>query len=72
VAVKDLHLAGSFGLDVISTLKELVGERATEVLPVLQNIFFEDLQPTGPLKEAVGQLIAARSLSGHTVIVHYR
>jgi hypothetical protein len=56
----------------MSSLKELFGERATEVFPVLQNIFLKELQPTGHLKEVVGQFIAARRLSGNTIIVHYR
>jgi hypothetical protein len=67
VAVKDLHLAGPLGLVVMSALKKPV-----EVLPVLQNIVLEELQPTEPLKEAVGKLIAARRLSGRTVTVQYR
>jgi hypothetical protein len=71
VAVKNMHLAGPFGLGFMSALKDFSGERATEVLPVLQDIFLEELQPTGPLKEAVGQFIATRRLSGHTITVHY-
>jgi hypothetical protein len=41
-----------------------------EVLPVLQYIFFGELQPSEPLQEAIGQLITTRRLSGHTVTVH--
>jgi hypothetical protein len=65
--VKNLHLTKQVGLCVMSALKEL----AAEVLPVLQNIFLEELQPSGPLQEAIGQFIAALELSGHTVTVHH-
>jgi hypothetical protein len=39
VAVKNLHLVEPLGLCVMSALRELAGDGATEVLPVLQNIF---------------------------------
>jgi hypothetical protein len=70
VVVKNLHLVGRLALRVMSALGELAGDRATEVLPVLQNIFIERLLPTGPLQEAVGRFIAVRQLSGHTVAAH--
>jgi hypothetical protein len=47
----------------------LVEERMTEVLPILQNIFLEELQPSGPVQEGIGQFVAARRLSGHPITV---
>jgi hypothetical protein len=75
MAVKNLHLVEPIGLCVMSALGELAGDRATEVLPVLQNIFldpgdFQSTEPSGPLQEVVEQFIAVRQLSGHTVTAH--
>ena len=58
---------------VAPALQELSGERATEVLPALQNLFLRtyDWQPSGPVKEAIGQFIATRQLYGQPVTVHY-
>ena len=58
---------------VAPALQELAGERATEVLPALQNLFLDtkDWRPSGPVKEAIEQFIAARQLCGHPVTVHY-
>jgi hypothetical protein len=40
-----------------------------EVLPALQNIFLEGLQPSGPVQEDLGKFVAARQLSGHPIAV---
>jgi len=62
-SVKDMTLefGGSVQL-VAAALRELAGERATEVLPALQNLCLRTYgwQPSGPVKEAIGQFIAIR------------
>ena len=58
--VKNLYLSGGFTLHIVHALQELVGGRATEVLPTLQNIFLEGLQPSGPVREGIERFIAAR------------
>ena len=68
--LNDLHLGKGPGLHCALTLQELAGERVTEVLPVLQNIFVQELEPSGPTQEALGQFIAARQLSGLPVVVY--
>jgi hypothetical protein len=65
-AVRNLHLDGSHGDSVLCALRE----HAAEMLPVLQNFFLEKFQPYEPLQEAIGQFVAARRLSGHTITVH--
>ena len=50
-------------------LLDLVGESVTELLPVLQNIFLEDLQPSGLVLEGIEQFVAARQLVSHPVSV---
>jgi hypothetical protein len=66
-AVKNLYLSKAFAPSIAAALKELVGGRIIEVLPNLQNIFVEGLQPSGPLQENFGQFIAARELSDRPV-----
>jgi hypothetical protein len=39
------------------------------VLPNLENIFVERLEPSGPLQENLGQFVAARQLSRHPVAI---
>ena len=68
--LKDLHLGKGTGQHYALALQELAGERVTEVLPALQNIFTEELESSGPIQEALGQFVAARRLSGLPVVVH--
>ena len=57
---------------VAPALQNLTEERATEVLPALQNISLMTTErPSGSVKEAIEQFIATRQLYGHPVIVHY-
>jgi hypothetical protein len=68
-AVKNLYLSKEFGSGIAAALQELIGARITEVLPSLQNIFVEELQPSGPFQENIGQFVAARQLSGHPIAI---
>ena len=68
-AVQNLYLSKIFAQFIAATLQELVGGRITEVLPSLQNIFVEELEPSGPFQKSIGQFVAARQLSGHSVVV---
>ena len=68
-AVKNLYLSKEFWPGVAAALQEFVGARITEVLPSLQNIFVEELQPSGPMQDIIGQFVAARQLSGHPIAI---
>jgi len=70
-AVKNLYLSKQVASRILPALQELVGDRATEVLPTLHNIFLEGLQPSGPVQEGIGigEIIAARQVTGHTIAV---
>ena len=59
---------------VAPALQKLTEERATEVLPALQNISLmtRDWRPSGSVKEAIEQFIATRQLYSQPVIVHYQ
>jgi hypothetical protein len=68
-AVKNLYLSKEFAPGIAAALKELVGGRITEVLPSLQNIFVEGLEPSGPFQENIAQFIAARQLSDSPIAI---
>jgi hypothetical protein len=67
--VKKLYLSEEFALRIGPALQELVGGRATEVLPTLENIFLEGLQPSGPVQEGIGKFVAARQVTSHPIVV---
>ena len=58
--VKNLYLTEKIAPRIVPALQELVGGRVTEVLPTLQNIFLDGLQPSGALREGVEKFVAAR------------
>jgi hypothetical protein len=68
-AVKDLYLSREFAPGIAAALQELVGARITDVLPSLDNIFMEGLEPSGPLQESIGRFVAARLLSDHPIAI---
>jgi hypothetical protein len=72
IAVKDLTLGEPVVFSVASALQEIVGERVTEILPALQNIFLESFELPGPVPKEIANFTAARELSGRPVIVHHQ
>ena len=66
-AVESLFLSREFAPGIAAVLQGLVGGRITEVLPNLQNIFVEGLEPSGPIQENIVQFVAARRLSDHPI-----
>ena len=68
-AVKNLYISSEFAPRVVPALKELIGERVTEVLPALQTLFFEEPLSSGPVQETVEQFVVARQLAGHLISV---
>ena len=71
-AVKNLYLFERILPHIAPALQELVGGRTTEVLPTLENIFFEGFQPSGPLHECIEKFVAARRLTSHPVAASRR
>ena len=69
--VKNLYLSKEFAPRIVAALQELVGGRTTEVLPTLQNIFLEEVEPAGRVQEDIERVVAARRLSGHTIAVSH-
>ena len=68
-AAKNLYLDVEFAARLVPALQELVGVRATEVLPNLQNIFLEELQESGPVQEGIRLFVSARQVTSHPVAV---
>jgi hypothetical protein len=66
-AVKYLYLSREFTLCIVPTLQELAGE----VLPSLQNLFLEGLDPSRPVQGAIGKFVAARQLTSHPIAVSH-
>jgi hypothetical protein len=70
-AVKNLYISKEFAQYIAPALQELVGERVTDVLPALESLFLEELEPSGPVQEAIGQFTAARQLLGRPVTISH-
>jgi len=72
-SLKDLYLYQGIARRVCSAFQELSGERATEVLPALRNLFvrgFSSLE-LEPVQAAMMPFVAARQLSGHPMVVDH-
>ena len=65
-AVKDLYISEGLIPHIAPALKELVGERVSEVLPALQTLFLPETL-LEPVQEAIGQFIAARQIAGQPI-----
>jgi hypothetical protein len=68
-AAKGLYISQEFAPRIAPALRELVGERATEVLPALQSLFLEETLPSEPVQNTIGQFVSARQLASHPIAV---
>ena len=59
--VKDLYVSREYSPHLVATLHRIIGEGMTEVLPSLQNFFWEKQSSPvpGPIEEAMEQSVAA-------------
>jgi hypothetical protein len=71
IAVKGLYLSQELPPLIAPTLQELVGERATEVLPALQTLFLTETLPSGPVPETIGKFVAERELAGYPITLSH-
>jgi hypothetical protein len=67
--VRNLYISKNSAPRIAAALKVLVGDITTEVLPTLQNIFLEELEPSRAVQEGVGRFVAARQVIGHQIAV---
>jgi hypothetical protein len=56
---------------VATALQELIGDRATEVLPNLRDLFLGGPATSGSIQQVMQPFVDARRLSGQPVAVHY-
>ena len=69
-AIKNLYLSEKTARYIVPALQELVGGRTTDVLPTLQNIFLEGLEPSGPVQKGIEQFVATRQVAtSHLIAV---
>ena len=69
VTVEMLYLSEGPALCVALALKGLTQNDVTRVLPALQTLFVESLQPSGPVQLAIGEFVAGRESAGHPIDV---
>jgi len=69
IAVRNLYLSKEFAPGIAAALQESGGGGIMGVLPSLQNIFVEGLEPSGPFQENIGPFVAARQLSDHPIAI---
>ena len=73
-SVREVRLSGKLIPHVATALVQSLspgGERVSEVLPVLQNLFVDRLRLSQPAEQTIGQFIDMRQLYGRPVAVHY-
>ena len=69
IAAQSLHVSKALVSPVTGALRDLTGQMAMEVLPVLQTLSLEGLEPSGPVHEAMKSFATARQLSHQPVII---
>jgi hypothetical protein len=75
IAVRTLDIVSGMtrmGSHVVSALRGLSVESATQVLPALGNLYLEDNQESGPEEQDIEPFIVARQGSDHPVAFHRR
>jgi len=71
VSVKSLYVSKRLGPLVAFLLAKLTGERVTEVLPRLENLFLKGLGSSGFVEKTIKSFVSVCQLSGHTMVVRY-
>jgi hypothetical protein len=71
VAVRNLYLSKDVALRIAPALRRLVGNRVTEMLPTLQHLFLEGLEPSDPVQKTIQPFVAARRLVGHSIAISH-
>jgi hypothetical protein len=69
-ALKNLYLTDGIAQRFCGAIQELPGERAAEVLPALRDLFVPG-SSLEAVREAMKPFVAARQLSGQTMVVDY-
>ena len=67
--MKYLSLSEEFVPLVVPALQQLAEESVTDVLPALEKLHLGGLEPSKPIREGIGQFVAARQLFNHPITV---
>jgi hypothetical protein len=67
IAMKNLYLSEEYVPHILPVLQHIVAGEMTELLPMVQNLFVEGYQSSGPRPEGIEQLISVLLLSGRTM-----
>ena len=70
-SVKNLFLSKDFARGIVPALQELVGDRATEVLPTLFYFFLGGTPIIGTVQEGIQQVVAVRQAASRPIAVSY-
>ena len=68
-ALKDLYLCSGITRHIVPALQELIGGRATGVLPALQTVFLAEPVPSELAQETIGPFIASRQLASPPITI---
>jgi len=68
-SVKSLYVSERLGPFIASALENLFGESVTEVLPTLDNLFFEGFGSSEFVEKTIKSFVSIRQLSDYPVIV---
>jgi hypothetical protein len=71
-AVMDLYICRELLSRITHALQELIGERATELMPALQTLSSREPFPSGPVQDAIENFVASRQLAGRPIAVSAR
>jgi hypothetical protein len=69
IAVQRLYVSKRLVPPVAATLREFTGGSSMDVLPVLHELSTEGHHPSGPVREVIKSFVAARRLSGHSLVI---
>jgi hypothetical protein len=70
-AIRSLYVSEILVPLVVPALQERIGERATEVLPNLRDLFLGGSVISGSVQSAIRPLLAAQQLSGQPIAFHH-
>ena len=70
--VRSLYVSVTLEPLVAAALGELMGERTMEVLPALESISLDGIEPSGSARDAMISFISARQLSDRPVVVQHQ
>ncbi|KAI0302750.1 hypothetical protein BC826DRAFT_431541 [Russula brevipes] len=69
--IRSLYVSEGLIPVIALALQQLIGERATEVLPNLRDLFIGRPESLELVQEATQPFVTARQFSGHPIVIHH-